>query len=686
MIVKKVKFGKSTKPKARYIASLVDYIRHPHNINVEEKIAHSGSRNFLTDTHHGQRAEMIALAQESTHSRMPVNHWIFSWEEDQQPTHAQVDELVDIFLQGMELEGHQAIYGLHHNTRNYHVHIAVNRTHPDTLKVIAPNKGFDIEAAHKVLALIEHKQGWQTNANARYTVLENGEVVKRLTLGKKPQPKPKAINFEQSTGEKSAQRIAQARGHDIIAKAKTWAELHEGLAGVGLRFEKKGSGAIVFAGEIAVKASSIDRAFSLGKLCKRLGDFEAGIYEEIPKKHTPEPVSTVNLEEWQDYQENVSTRKKKQSFSAWLKAKGLHEKAELWRYRRAYDKEQESITTPKTTTADNSTELKSFERYANAIQAQRFRVTCINMMKKRRQKAYILDKQNGITEGFTSEELIQNIPNMLRLQARKENIYYTPLSEDKHHILIDDMTAESVAKLRKNGFTPAVILESSPNNYQCILTINKVESPFDREASNCLTAQLNKEYGDPKLSGCIHPHRAPSFGNIKPKHQNLDGSFPRVKLLFAEKQECTKAFLTARAIAKEYEEQEKQTQTTLHLTNRQPASSATAAYYHHYEDLRKHLHLKDLSRVDAMIALRMRATGHSPQAVQAAIETCAPTLRAEKQQKENRNWQDYAERTVKYAFGVAGDVDLLKYKDKLEHWQKVEHQPHLEQGALRLRM
>jgi hypothetical protein len=41
--------------------------------------------------------------------------------------------------------------------------------------------------------------------------------------------------------------------------------------------EKKGSGAIVFVGDIAVKASSVDRNFSLGKLCKRLGDFEPGI-------------------------------------------------------------------------------------------------------------------------------------------------------------------------------------------------------------------------------------------------------------------------------------------------------------------------------------------------------------------------------------------------------------------------
>ena len=78
MIVKKVKREQSDKPKAWLIGDLVDYIRAPHNCNPHEKVAHAGSRNFLTSTHKGQRAEMIALAQESTRSNMPVAHWIFS--------------------------------------------------------------------------------------------------------------------------------------------------------------------------------------------------------------------------------------------------------------------------------------------------------------------------------------------------------------------------------------------------------------------------------------------------------------------------------------------------------------------------------------------------------------------------------------------------------------------------------
>lgn len=74
---------------------------------------------------------------------------------------------------------------------------------------------------------------------------------------------------------------------------------------MGLRFEQKASGVIVFVGEIAVKASSVDRAFSMGKLCKRLDEFVPGKYLEENAKIEPEPASSINLEEWKQYQDET---------------------------------------------------------------------------------------------------------------------------------------------------------------------------------------------------------------------------------------------------------------------------------------------------------------------------------------------------------------------------------------------
>ncbi len=303
MIVKKLKRTSFKKSKAVMIGGLVDYILAEHDDRDKDKLAYAGSRNFLTTTVAAQKREMISLAEESIQSRMPVTHWILSWQENEQPTREQVDEAVSLFLRGMGLAEHQTLYALHKNTGNYHLHIVVNRTHPYTEKVIQPHRGFDIDAAHKIIAEIEHKQGWATQENAHYRVNEQGYVVKNLRHRTQVKPKPRAEDFENATGEKSAQRIAQERGHAVILNASCWEDLHAGLDAVGLRFVRKGSGAVIFVGDTAVKASSVDRKFSMSRLSKRLGEFRPGYYSERTfKKPAPEPVSHVCREEWQEYQ------------------------------------------------------------------------------------------------------------------------------------------------------------------------------------------------------------------------------------------------------------------------------------------------------------------------------------------------------------------------------------------------
>jgi hypothetical protein len=310
MILKKMKQRCFKKGKAVMIGGLVDYILQLTDERGNDKLAYYGAKNFITETPKGQKAEMNALASESLRSPMPVTHWIMSWQENELPSHEQIDEAVDVFLERMGLEGHQVMYALHNNSAHHHVHIIVNRTNPDTLKVIQPHRGFDIEEAHRIVAWLVHTQRWAAEKNARYCVNQDGEIVRNRGWQEMLKPRSGATDFEHATGEKSAQRIAQEKGHGIIQSAKSWAELHERLEKVGLRFEKKGSGAVVFVGDIAVKSSSIDRNFGLSKLCKRLGDFEEGQYAPEMKTPKPEPASTVALKKWREYREQREQEKK----------------------------------------------------------------------------------------------------------------------------------------------------------------------------------------------------------------------------------------------------------------------------------------------------------------------------------------------------------------------------------------
>lgn len=57
------------------------------------------------------------------------------------------------------------------------------------------------------MALVEHKQGWQSEAKSLFIINEAEEAVRRPKY-KQVKPTPAALDFECATGEKSAQRIA----------------------------------------------------------------------------------------------------------------------------------------------------------------------------------------------------------------------------------------------------------------------------------------------------------------------------------------------------------------------------------------------------------------------------------------------------------------------------------------------
>ena len=330
-----------------------------------------------------------------------------------------------------------------------------------------------------------------------------------------------------------------------------------------------------------------------------------------------------------------------------------------------------------------SPQATAFLEYAKAVNADRYRVTAIKITDNGERKVMILDKKNGQSRGFTPEEMLARMPELLKLLKRGENIYYTPLSDDRHHILIDDVSPQNVVRLQKDGYKPAAVIESSPNNFQCILTIPRFGGEFDRQIGNQLSLMLNRIYGDPKLSGAIHPHRAPGFENRKQKHRRPDGTFPQALLRFAVKLECRKALIEARKIDQSLEKQaaeRKRQRPPLAIVN---PGNPQQAYFAHYENIRSHLTIEDFSRVDAMIALRMRANGHSPQAVLDATRDCAPAIR--EGSAKRRNWSTYAERTMNYAFGYGGDRDLARYGKYLQKWRIIEN-PDRVQASSRARL
>ncbi len=162
-----------------------------------------------------------------------------------------------MFLDEMDLAGHQAIYGLHRDTENWHLHLAVNRVHPETEKLATVNNGFDHEVAHRAIARIEHAQGWQREERGLFQMREDGRVeCARPRDEQERKPTARARDFEERVGARSAERVAIEDAAPAIRAAGTWREIHEALAEKGMRLEKKGSGAILWIGDQPVKRAA----------------------------------------------------------------------------------------------------------------------------------------------------------------------------------------------------------------------------------------------------------------------------------------------------------------------------------------------------------------------------------------------------------------------------------------------
>lgn len=354
-------------------------------------------------------------------------------------------------------------------------------------------------------------------------------------------------------------------------------------------------------------------------------------------------------------------------------------------YKKLSHKGEEQVKSIDPKSAEHAKDL--FRQYHEAVGAERYKVTATQLNADGSKRGFMVNKRDGAPDGFTPEELDGKMYRLMSLMGNdNRNIYYTPISDDKHHILIDDMTNDTLAELIVDGYEPAAIIESSPGNWQAVITIPKLGTDMDRAIGNEIVSRLNKQYGDPKVSGEIHAHRAPGFENRKPKHQREDGTYPEVKLAKAEKVECQKTIALAKEVFAELEARRRETSERLdRITASLPSGSlpmATAkAYELHFRDVmriqerisgERGKQLPDVSRIDGMVAVRLRATGHSKEDIQAAVEVMSPKLREAIGSKGTHVWPDYAARTAAYAFGYSGDKSISQREKYVAHWKEME--------------
>ena len=98
------------------------------------RVAWVEARNLLVDDPRLNARVMQATARRSVRCKAPVYHFLVSWHRLDAPTNEMMRAVADTTCEDIGLGEHQRVLVAHEDTAHRHVHIVVNRVHPESGK------------------------------------------------------------------------------------------------------------------------------------------------------------------------------------------------------------------------------------------------------------------------------------------------------------------------------------------------------------------------------------------------------------------------------------------------------------------------------------------------------------------------------------------------------------------------
>ena len=132
---------------------------------------------------------------------------------------------------------------------------------------------------------------------------------------------------------------------------------------------------------------------------------------------------------------------------------------------------------------------------------------------------------------WDTDTVVKSVPWLRHQNCEGRNIYIRPKGE--HDLsMVDDLTIQAVTAMEEAGYTPAVVVETSPGNYQAWL---KHPKRLDKEVSTAAARALAEKFGgDRGAADWRHFGRLAGFANRKAKYLDAStGLYPFVRLIEA---------------------------------------------------------------------------------------------------------------------------------------------------------
>src|ERR1700682_4428061 len=168
------------------------------------------------------------------------------------------------------------------------------------------------------------------------------------------------------------------------------------------------------------------------------------------------------------------------------------------------------------------------------------------------------------------DTLLRSVSWLRLKNSQGRNIYIRPCGQ--HALsLIDDASPQTIELLKSEGFAPAVILETSPTNFQAWLCHGQI---LPKHLSTLAARLLASRFGgDLASADWRHYGRLAGFTNRKDKHRKTDGTVPYVRLHEATGEVYSKAIAFLAEVKTLYEAEQSKLPPPAFLRRRSPCRS-----------------------------------------------------------------------------------------------------------------
>lgn len=251
---------------------------------------------------------------------------------------------------------------------------------------------------------------------------------------------------------------------------------------------------------------------------------------------------------------------------------------------------------------------------------------------------------------WCADEILAAIGWLKAMNIKGNDIYIRPAGS-LGLVFFDDLGRGTIDKMTEAGLAPAVLIESSPSNYQGWIRVSN--SPLPEALATAACKVIAQEYGgDVDSADWRHYGRLAGFTNRKPAHVQRDGKYPFVLLSESGgKLADNRMALLGRAsqeLAKREAEREERRKALAAPPKGGETGTAITIYRGSVERLVERYGASlDRSRMDWMIVTDLAQRGFAREQIEAAMYECSLALDT-RQSRADR----YIQTTLDNALGL----------------------------------